>query len=120
MILSITEGQLNNPIRPNLPHARHPPRLQQLPQLPHEPRGVARRRARKVGQVAPEPGVYDELLLDVGLGELEEQDAGRELVDVGDAERDDALGELVRDCLAGELVLAAAPGGGRGQRGGRP
>lgn len=64
--------------------------------------------------MAPKPGFDDELLLDIGLGEFEEQDSGRELVDVGDAERHDALGELVRDGLGEELVLAAAPrAGGR-------
>lgn len=102
MIQPITESELNNPIRPNLPHARHPSRLQQFPQLPHEPRRVARCRAREIGQVAPEARIDDELLLDVGLGEFEEQDTGRELVDVGDAERYDALRELVRDGLAGD------------------
>jgi hypothetical protein len=64
-----------------------------------EARRLAGGRTSKRGQVASEAGVDDELLLDIGLGELEEQDAGGELVDVGEAESQDFLGELMGDCL---------------------
>lgn len=51
---------------------------------------------------------HDEVLA-VGLGELEEEDAGGKVVDVGDSVADEGAGELVRDDLAG-VSLA---GGGR-------
>lgn len=49
--------------------------------------------------MASEAGVYDELLLVVGLGELEKQDLGGEVVDVGQAKGHQALVELVCDDL---------------------
>lgn len=46
-----------------------------------------------------EAGVDDELLAALGLGELEQEDARGEVVDVGEAEGDELRGELVGDYL---------------------
>lgn len=45
--------------------------------------------------MASKAGVYDELLLVAGFGELEEQDLGGEVVYVGDSKADQGLLELV-------------------------
>lgn len=50
--------------------------------------------------MAAEARVDEELLLDIGLRELEQQDAGGEVVDVSESEGDQALVELVCDDLA--------------------
>ncbi len=57
--------------------------------------------ACEVGQVAAEARLDEDLLLAVGLCELEEEDLGVEVVDVGQAQRDEGLGELVGDDLGG-------------------
>ena len=75
--------------------------------------------ARKVGQVAAEAGFDQELLLVVGFGEFEEQDLGREVVDVGLPQRDQAGRQLVRDDL-GPGRSACAARAGRGFDGGPP
>ena len=67
-------------------------------------------RARKVGQMAAEARLDQELLLVVGLGEFEEQDLGGEVVDVGQPQRDQASRQLVRDDLGhGRSACAAGP-----------
>ena len=63
--------------------------------------------------MAAEARVDDQLLLVVGLCELEEEDARREVVDVGDAEAEEALVELVGDDLEARDVSS---GFGRGRR----
>jgi hypothetical protein len=50
--------------------------------------------------VRAETGVDDELLAALGFGEFEEEDAGGEVVDVGEAEGNEGGGELVGDDLA--------------------
>ena len=49
--------------------------------------------------MAAEASIYEQLLLVVGLRELEEQDLGREIVDVGHTEGDDALLKLMGNDL---------------------
>lgn len=49
--------------------------------------------------MAAEAGVDEELLLVVGLGELEQQDLGGEVVDVGEPERHQGLVKLMGDDL---------------------
>lgn len=51
-----------------------------------------------------ETGVDDELLAALGFGEFEEEDAGGEVVDVGEAEGDEGGGELVGDDLDGRVL----------------
>lgn len=70
-------------------------------------------RARKVGQMTAEARLDQELLLVVGLGELEEQDLGGEVVDVGKPQRDQASRQLVRDDLGhGRSACATGPAEG--------
>lgn len=64
--------------------------------------------------MAAEASVDDELLFDIRLGELEEQDAGGQVVDVSESERDQALVELVRDDLHIVSLSRAGPGERRG------
>lgn len=49
--------------------------------------------------MAAEAGVDDQLLLVIRLRELEEEDLGREVVDVGESQSHQALLELVCDDL---------------------
>lgn len=46
-----------------------------------------------------ETGFYDELLLDFGFGELEEEDSGGKVINVGNSEGDKTGGQLVSDDL---------------------
>jgi hypothetical protein len=54
--------------------------------------------------VAAEAGIDDELLLIFGLGKLEQQDLGGQVVDVGQSKADQALLELMGDDLGSRLV----------------
>jgi hypothetical protein len=49
--------------------------------------------------VRAETGVDDELFAALGFGEFEEEDAGGEVVDIGEAEGDEGCGEFVGDDL---------------------
>lgn len=50
-------------------------------------------------------GLDDQLLAMIGFGELDEEDAGGEVVDIGYAERDETVGELVGNDLVVVLVM---------------
>lgn len=47
-----------------------------------------------------EPGIYEQLLPMFGLCEFEEENASREIVDVGQAQRYKAFGKLMCDNLS--------------------
>jgi len=51
--------------------------------------------------VAAKAGIDDELFLAIGFRELEEHNLGGKVVDVGESQRHEALGELMRDGLQG-------------------
>lgn len=73
--------------------------LEDLAQFLYEDGGRGGGGACKVCQMASEAGVYEELLLVVGLSELEEEDLGGQVVDVVQAQRDEARRELMSDDL---------------------
>lgn len=51
------------------------------------------------GEVAAKPGIDYYLLFILGLCKFYEEDFGREVIDVGDAEGKEGVGELVGDDL---------------------
>jgi hypothetical protein len=117
-VLAIAELELEDAIGADLGDAGQAPRLEELAEAGAESRGGGSRRAGEVGQVAAEARVDKELLLDIGLRELEQQDAGGEVVDVSESEGDQALVELVCDdldavrgpnCAAAGLGMCGSP-----------
>ena len=86
-------------------HGGDPAGAEELAQAGDERRGRGGGGARESGQVRAETGVDDELFAALGFGELEEEDAGGEVVDVGEAEGDELRRELVGDDLEGYVVL---------------
>lgn len=73
--------------------------LEDLAQFLYEDGGRGGGGAFKVCQMTSKAGVYEELFLVVGLGELEEKDLGGQVVDVVQAQRDETRRELMSDDL---------------------
>lgn len=70
-ICPVAEFKLEDAIRADLRHRGDPPSLQTFSKSSNECRGCGSSGPAKVGQMAAEASVDDELLLVVGLGELE-------------------------------------------------
>ena len=88
-VLPVGERDLNDAISPNLADRSNPTSAEELAQAGDERRRRGGGGARESGQVRAETGVDDELFAALGFGELEEEDAGGEVVDVGEAEGDE-------------------------------
>lgn len=99
-VLAIAELELQYPVCTNLRHLCASPRLEDLPESRDEGRRDGLGRPRKLGQVASKTRVDDEVLLFILLGKLEEEDLGREVVDIGQPKVDDARRKLVGDDLS--------------------
>jgi len=88
-VLPVRERDLDDPIGAHLAHGRDTAGSQELAQSGDERRRRGGGRARESGQVRAEAGVDDELFAALGFGELEEEDSGGEVVDIGEAEGDE-------------------------------
>lgn len=97
--MTVAEGEFEDTVSSDLGDRRHPPCLQVFSKAADEARGRRGGGSREVGQVASEARFDDELLLVVGLGELEEEDLGGEVIDIGDTQRHQGVVELVRNDL---------------------
>lgn len=64
---------------------------------------IGRRGSSIFGEMTAETGIDYDLLLALGLCEFYEEDFGGEVVDVGDAEGEEGVGELVSDDLEGDV-----------------
>ena len=106
-ISPIAEFKLEDTIGPDLRHRGDSPRLQTFSKPGNKGRRCGSGGPAKFGQMAAEASVDDELLLVVGLGELKQEDLGREVVDVGDSQGGQALLELMGNDLR-ELVSRAS------------
>ncbi len=105
-VRSVAELEFDDAIGADLSDRGDPPGLEELSQTDDEGTRGGCGSSRKIGQVAAESGVYEELLLAVRLGKLEEEDLGAEIVDVGHAQGDQRLGDLVDDNLGTQVSRA--------------
>lgn len=74
--MSIAKLKLDDSISPNLGNGCDPASFQDFAQLLYEDRWSGSSSTRKLGKMASETGIYNELFLDFGLCELEEKDLG--------------------------------------------
>jgi hypothetical protein len=82
-VLPIAKLKLEDSVGSNLGYCRQPPGLEELSKPSDKCGGGRSCCSSKLGQVAAKAGINDELLLVIGLRELEEKDLGGEVVDVG-------------------------------------
>jgi hypothetical protein len=99
LVLPIAELKLKDTIRAHLRNLGQPSRLEELAQACDEDGRRGGCRSGEVREVAAKAGIDEELLLVVGLGELEQQDLRGEVVDICQSKAHQALLKLVSNDL---------------------